>query len=58
MRDFAARHGIDMGKSWAYSDSYSDYPMLAAVGRPTVVNPDLRLRLVARSYDWPIIDLR
>ena len=58
MRDFAARHGIDMGKSWAYSDSYSDYPMLAAVGRPTVVNPDLRLRLVASSYDWPIIDLR
>lgn len=58
MRDFAERHGLDLSKSWAYSDSYSDYPMLAAVGRPTVVNPDLRLKLLARSYDWPIIDLR
>ncbi len=58
MRDFASLHDLDMAKSWGYSDSYSDYPMLAAVGRPTAVNPDLRLRTVARSYDWPIIDLR
>lgn len=57
MRDFADRHGLDLTRSWAYSDSYSDYPMLAAVGRPTAVNPDLRLRIVARSYDWPIIHL-
>lgn len=58
LRDFAGQHDIDLTESWAYSDSYSDYPMLAAVGRPTVVNPDWRLRAVARSYDWPIIDLR
>ena len=58
MRGFASKHGLDLSKSWAYSDSYSDYPMLAVVGRPTAVNPDLRLRVVARSYAWPIIDLR
>jgi HAD superfamily hydrolase (TIGR01490 family) len=58
MRDYAEKHGLDLGKSWAYSDSYSDYPMLAVVGHPTAVNPDLRLRTVAKSYDWPIIDLR
>ncbi|MCS6915840.1 MAG: HAD family hydrolase [Myxococcales bacterium] len=58
LRDFALQHDIDLAQSWAYSDSYSDYPMLAAVGRPTAVNPDLRLRAVARSYNWPIIDLR
>ena len=58
MRDYADKHGLDLGKSWAYSDSYSDYPMLAVVGHPTAVNPDLRLRTVAKSYDWPIIDLR
>ena len=57
MRDYAAEHGIDLGRSWAYSDSYSDYPMLAVVGHPTCVNPDFRLRTVARSYDWPVIDL-
>jgi HAD superfamily hydrolase (TIGR01490 family) len=58
MREYATRHGLDLSASWAYSDSYSDYPMLAVVGHPTAVNPDFRLRTVARSYDWPIIDLR
>ena len=58
MRDYAAKHDIDLAKSWAYSDSYSDYPMLAVVGKPTAVNPDFRLRSTARSYDWPVLDLR
>lgn len=58
LRDYAAEHDIDLSRSWAYSDSYSDYPMLAAVGKPTAVNPDLRLRATARSYNWPVIDLR
>ena len=49
--------GIDLDESWAYTDSYSDHPMLAVVGHPTAVNPDLRLRSVARSYDWPVLDL-
>jgi HAD superfamily hydrolase (TIGR01490 family) len=57
IRDYAERHGLDLGRSWAYSDSYSDYAMLAVVGRPTAVNPDLRLRALARSYDWPVMDL-
>ncbi|MCE9573815.1 MAG: HAD-IB family hydrolase [Deltaproteobacteria bacterium] len=57
MRAFAAEHDIDLAKSWAYSDSFSDYPMLAVVGHPTAVHPDFRLRRTARSYDWPILDL-
>jgi len=57
MRDYATRHGIDLTRSFAYSDSYSDYPMLAVVGHPTAVNPDFRLRSVARSYDSPVIEL-
>jgi HAD superfamily hydrolase (TIGR01490 family) len=57
MRDYARQHGIDLTHSFAYSDSYSDYPMLAVVGHPTAVNPDWRLRATARSYDWPVLDL-
>ena len=41
-----------------YSDSASDYAMLAIVGRPTAVNPDMRLRSLARAYNWPILDLK
>jgi HAD superfamily hydrolase (TIGR01490 family) len=57
MRDYAGQHGIDLARSFAYSDSYSDYPMLAVVGHPTAVNPDFLLRQTARSYDWPILNL-
>jgi HAD superfamily hydrolase (TIGR01490 family) len=57
IRDYATRNGIDLARSWAYSDSFSDYAMLAVVGHPTAVNPDLRLRAVARSYDWPILEM-
>ena len=57
MRDFAHEHNIDLAQSHAYSDSYSDYAMLSVVGRPCAVNPDFRLRNVAQSYDWPILDL-
>jgi HAD superfamily hydrolase (TIGR01490 family) len=57
MRDYARQHGLDLADCWAYSDSFSDYAMLAVVGHPTAVNPDLRLRSIARSYDWPVLDL-
>ncbi len=57
MRDYARAHQIDLAQSWGYSDSYSDFPMLAVVGRPTACNPDRRLRSVARAYDWPVLDL-
>src|SRR3954465_2226383 len=57
MRGYAKQHAIDLAASWAYTDSFSDYPMLAVVGHPTACNPDLRLRSLARSYDWPVLDL-
>ncbi|MFT7581946.1 MAG: HAD superfamily hydrolase (TIGR01490 family) [Myxococcota bacterium] len=53
-RRWAAENGVDLAKSWFYSDSYSDVPMLAAVGYPIVVNPDPRLRRHARKRGWPI----
>lgn len=55
IRDYCLREGLPLDQSYAYSDSFSDYPMLAVVGHPTAVNPDLRLRGVARAYEWPII---
>ncbi|MEO9193389.1 MAG: HAD-IB family hydrolase [Polyangia bacterium] len=57
IREYAEKHGIDLSRSHAYTDSYADYAMLTVVGHPAAVNPDLRLRTVARSHDWPIIEL-
>jgi len=55
MRRFAADHGIDLDRSWAYSDSASDLPMLELVGHPVVVNPDAGLARVAVERGWPVM---
>lgn len=41
-----------------YSDSFHDLPLLGAVGRPVAVNPDNRLRKIARRRNWEILRLR
>ncbi len=51
---FAAQRGIDLSRSYFYTDSYSDLPMLERVGCPRVVNPDPRLKQHARARGWEI----
>ena len=53
---YAQAHGADLRDCAFYSDSASDLPMLEAVGRPVVVDPDPRLRRVARRRGWEIAD--
>ena len=53
---YAASCGVRLADCAFYSDSHSDLPMLAAVGRPVVVDPDPRLRRHARRAGWPIED--
>jgi HAD superfamily hydrolase (TIGR01490 family) len=53
---WAGEHGVDLGRSYFYTDSYSDLPMLERVGNPRVVQPDPRLRRLARQRGWPILD--
>lgn len=53
---FAKGAGSSLAESTFYTDSYSDLPVLAAVGRPVAVNPDARLRREARRRGWPVVD--
>jgi len=57
MRELAERELIDLERSYAYSDSESDLPMLRAVGNPVVVNPDPDLTRIAASEGWEILRL-
>jgi HAD superfamily hydrolase (TIGR01490 family) len=57
IRSYAKHEGIDLDESFAYADSESDYPMLCTVGRPCAMNPDRKLRQLARDYQWPVVDL-
>ncbi|MEO5696276.1 MAG: HAD-IB family hydrolase [Burkholderiaceae bacterium] len=44
-------------RSWFYSDSISDLPLLGAVSDPVAVRPDERLRAHALAAGWPVLDL-
>ncbi len=52
IEEVAERDGLDLDHCWAYSDSATDVPMLAAVGHPVAVNPDRELAKVARERGW------
>ncbi len=56
IRQVAEARGYDLARCFAYSDSITDLPMLAVVGRPTAVNPDKELRAAAEAMDWPVQD--
>jgi HAD superfamily hydrolase (TIGR01490 family) len=50
------RRAVDLDRSWFYTDSFTDMPMLERVGNRVVVNPDPRLRRAARARGWPVHD--
>jgi len=54
IEEVAARDGLDLDHSWAYSDSATDIPMLSAVGHPVAVNPDRELARAARARGWQV----
>jgi fatty acyl-CoA reductase len=47
---------IDLEGSYAYADSYSDRPLLEAVGNPAAVNPDPSLYRHAKRKHWRIYE--
>ncbi len=53
---WAAERDVDLSSSYFYTDSFTDLPMLERVGEPRIVNPDPRLRRLARRRGWTILD--
>jgi putative phosphoserine phosphatase / 1-acylglycerol-3-phosphate O-acyltransferase len=54
VQEWAQANNVSMPDSAAYSDSYFDAPLLGAVGRPTAVNPDVRLLALSALKGWPV----
>lgn len=50
---WAREHHVDLSKSYFYTDSYTDLPMLGEVGHPIAVNPDPRLSRHAEREGFP-----
>jgi HAD superfamily hydrolase (TIGR01490 family) len=54
LKRYALQEGVDLKQSYAYADSYSDLPLLRAVGNPVAVSPDSSLYRYANRRRWPI----
>lgn len=44
-------------KSYFYSDSHNDLPLLSVVTHPVATNPNAKLAAHAAAHDWPILKL-
>jgi HAD superfamily hydrolase (TIGR01490 family) len=54
VRQFIEEEGVELAKSFFYTDSVTDIPLLDLVGHPRVVNPDPFLYRVAVRRGWPV----
>lgn len=54
LRMLSTRYGIALDDTIAYADSTSDLPLLELAGQAVAVNPDSKLRQLARRRGWLI----
>ncbi|MEM7611315.1 MAG: HAD-IB family hydrolase [Pseudomonadota bacterium] len=50
----ASSHGVDLDRSFFYSDSHDDIPLLERVGHARPLNPTPKLVEVAEERGWPV----
>ena len=55
--DFIRTHGSRPESCSFYTDSIHDLALLEAIGNPVAVNPDPRLKRVARRNGWRVVGL-
>ncbi len=54
LQQFIEEQDIELAKSWFYTDSITDRPLLDIVGHPVAVNPDPLLYREAVRRRWPV----
>ena len=58
IKTLSGENNFDLKNCYAYSDSHHDIPLLEAVGKPRVINPDTLLEIRAYRDNWPVYDFR
>ena len=53
-RELQKQFNLDLSKSYFYTDSAEDMPLLEIVGKPRPMNPDTKLSAKAFENNWPI----
>jgi putative phosphoserine phosphatase/1-acylglycerol-3-phosphate O-acyltransferase len=52
--ELADEFGCDLDASYFYTDSDDDLELLERVGKPRVLNPNLKLKSIAEDRGWPV----
>ncbi|MCZ6782030.1 MAG: HAD-IB family hydrolase [Proteobacteria bacterium] len=53
-RALAEQNDLDLEKSYFYTDSHEDLPLLELVGLPRPLNPNRQLAQIAKERQWPV----
>ena len=53
-KELVKEFNLDLSKSFFYTDSAEDLPLLEIVGYPRPMNPDTKLSALAFKNDWPV----
>jgi HAD superfamily hydrolase (TIGR01490 family) len=53
-KDWAQSTGLELKRAYFYTDSITDAPLMRIVDHPVAVNPDPRLKRLARVNSWRI----
>ncbi len=56
-KELAKEYNLDLKKSFFYTDSAEDLPLLEIVGNPRPMNPDTKLSALAYQNDWIVYRL-
>jgi HAD superfamily hydrolase (TIGR01490 family) len=54
LQQLVEEQNVDLARSYFYTDSITDLPLLDLVGHPVVTNPDPRLYREAKRRRWPV----
>ena len=58
MQQFCETHNYDLSKSYYYGDAFTDRFVLDLVGHAVCVQPEIKLRSMAKRKSWEILDLQ
>lgn len=55
--DYCRQQNFDMDTTWYYGDAFTDRFILKAVGNAVCVQPEIKLKLLAKKQGWKILNL-
>jgi HAD superfamily hydrolase (TIGR01490 family) len=58
VKNLLDKTGFSLEGSYAYADHRSDLPLLELVENPVVINPDRKLRKIAKERSWNVCDFK